>query len=99
MRQLKNEQGFAMVLALLTLVLVTVIGTALIIVSSNVAKTAASERDDQAAFYNAEASTTKLLIDLENIVNKAAEAGKVKADYEATIQIKDEIPSQKKKIV
>lgn len=59
MKQIKNEQGFAMVLALLTLVLVTVIGTALIVVSSNVAKTAASERDDQAAFYIAEAAINK----------------------------------------
>lgn len=59
MKQIKNEQGFAMVLALLTLVLVAVVGTALIVVSSNVAKTAASERDDQAAFYIAEAAINK----------------------------------------
>lgn len=65
MRQLKNEQGFAMVLALLTLVLVTVIGTALIIVSSNVAKTAGNERDDQAAFYNAESKVNKAIADMK----------------------------------
>ena len=69
MRQLKNEQGFAMVLALLTLVLVTVIGTALIIVSSNVAKTAASERDDQAAFYIAEAEINKEIAKLNIVIN------------------------------
>ena len=95
MKQIKNEQGFAMVLALLTLVLVAVVGTALIVVSSNVAKTVASERDDQAAFYSAEASTTKLLIDLENIVNKAAEVAKKEAEKEATISFEDETPSTK----
>lgn len=70
MKQIKNEQGFAMVLALLTLVLVTVIGTALIVVSSNVAKTAASERDDQAAFYSAEAEINKEIVKLNIVVNK-----------------------------
>ena len=69
MKQIKNEQGFAMVLALLTLVLVTVIGTALIVVSSNVAKTAASERDDQAAFYSAEAEINKEIVKLNIVVN------------------------------
>ncbi|KFL44424.1 hypothetical protein CH76_01020 [Lysinibacillus sp. BF-4] len=70
MRQFKNEQGFAMVLALLTLVLVTVIGTALIIVSSNVAKTAASERDDQAAFYIAEAAINKANLEFNEEIRK-----------------------------
>lgn len=51
----KNEHGSTLVVVLLTLVLITVLGMSLFVISSNTLKTSTNERTDQAVFYIAEA--------------------------------------------
>lgn len=85
----KNEQGYALLIVLLTLVLISVLGMSLLTISNNTLKTSANERTDQSLFYIAEAG----LID-----RKAALTKNIKEAYaDAVLAYKKELIENSKK--
>ncbi|MGE7092974.1 hypothetical protein ACQKII_16275 [Lysinibacillus sp. NPDC048646] len=85
----KNEQGYALLIVLLALVLISVLGMSLLTISNNTLKTSANERTDQSLFYIAEAG----LID-----RKAALTKEIKEAYsDAVLEYKKELIENSKK--
>ncbi|TSI10135.1 hypothetical protein [Lysinibacillus sp. BW-2-10] len=66
---LTNERGFSLVIALMTLVVLSVIGISIFSISNNTSKAAEWERDDQAVYYIAEAGLVEAKIDFQIIVD------------------------------
>lgn len=66
-----NEEGFSFLLVFLTIILVTVLGLGLLVVSANSLKTSSHEQEDQAIFYIAEAGLNYEKIKFLKVFNKA----------------------------
>ncbi|KGR74031.1 hypothetical protein [Ureibacillus sinduriensis] len=72
-QNLKNENGYSMLIAFLLLVFVSVIGISLLSLSSNVLKISSSERADQSTYYIAEAGLNREVSSLNNTILKTYE--------------------------
>ncbi|SOB93919.1 Tfp pilus assembly protein PilX [Ureibacillus xyleni] len=68
-KYLKNQDGFSMVIALMTLVLLSIIGISMFSISNNTTKASERERDDQAVYYIAEAGLVNARAEFKDIVN------------------------------
>lgn len=67
----KNEHGSTLLVVLFTLVLISVLGMSLLVISSNTLKTSTNERTDQAVFYIAEAALVERKAKLESEIDTA----------------------------
>jgi len=63
-----NQQGFSLVIALLSLAVLSIVGVSIISISSNTSNAAVMERTDQAVYYIAEAGLIQAKSDLSNII-------------------------------
>nr|WP_106784513.1 polymer-forming cytoskeletal protein [Lysinibacillus timonensis] len=66
-----NEKGYTLVLVLLIFVVFSIVGTGLLIISSNTMKTMDSERDDQSAYYIAEAGLVEVRANINELAKLA----------------------------
>lgn len=66
-----NENGYTLILVLLVFVVLSIVGTGLLVLSSNTLKTMNTERDDQSAFYIAEAGLVEMRTSLHEIAKSA----------------------------
>lgn len=76
----KNSSGFTLVGVLMVLVVLSVLGMSILIITSNLMKISAGERDDQSAFYVAEAGVVEKTYDINEKVNQAFNTIKTKYD-------------------
>lgn len=65
----ENERGFTLIAVLVVLVVLTVLTISVLTVTSNSMKTSTGERDDQSAYYIAEAGATIVMANIEEKVN------------------------------
>lgn len=65
----KNERGFTLVTVLVVLVVLTILATSVLVVTSNSIKMSIGERNDQSAYYIAEAGATIVMASIEEKVN------------------------------
>lgn len=79
--RIKNEQGNMLVFTLLIFVLLAVLGLGLMTTTANTLKNTKTERDDQAAYYIAEAGLVKTRAYVYNQVSTIY--SQIKADYDS----------------
>src|SRR4051812_42718631 len=65
----ENERGFTLIAVLVVLVVLTVLTISVLTVTSNSMKTSTGERNDQSAYYIAEAGATIVMANIEEKVN------------------------------
>ncbi|MFF5993501.1 pilus assembly PilX N-terminal domain-containing protein [Lysinibacillus sp. KU-BSD001] len=68
-KALRNEFGYTALLAIFTVVLISILGISLFTVTTNSMKLSKSEHDDQATYYVAEAGLTVVRHSIENILS------------------------------
>lgn len=78
---LKGQEGYALFLALLALLLLTVLGLSLMTISTNTMNYSVSERGNQSSFYIAEAGLTAKRVEIEKLVEEAFQ--KTQQQFEA----------------
>ncbi len=67
----KSESGYSLIIVLLVLVLLSVLGLSLLNISANTMKSMTNERDDQSAYYIAEAGLNDRKVQLNIELNNA----------------------------
>ncbi|RUL55133.1 pilus assembly PilX N-terminal domain-containing protein [Lysinibacillus antri] len=77
----KNEKGFSMMIALMSVIVLSIIGISMFTISNNTSKAAERERDDQAVYYIAEAGLNHVKVNLiDNINNPSTDSSKSKLE-------------------
>ncbi|KAA0965337.1 hypothetical protein FQ087_03245 [Sporosarcina sp. ANT_H38] len=66
-----NNSGFTLVAVLMVLVVLTVLGLSILMITSNFVKITAGERDDQSVFYVAESGVVDKVYDINEVVKVA----------------------------
>ncbi|WP_419962613.1 pilus assembly PilX N-terminal domain-containing protein [Psychrobacillus sp. BM2] len=67
----RNNSGFTLVGVLMVLVIISVLGISILMITSNFVKVSTGERNDQSVFYIAEAGLTVELDEIENKIQTA----------------------------
>jgi len=77
----KNELGFTLVAVLMVLVVLSVLGVSVLMITSNFVKLSAGERDDQSVFYIAEAGLTVEMAEIEETITEVYNITKTEAEF------------------
>lgn len=78
---IKNSRGYTLIAVLLVLVIFTVLSTAIIGMTVNTANNVRGEREDQSAFYIAEAGLNNTLAKINKLAKEQAEISKDELDF------------------
>lgn len=77
-RILRNQNGYSLAIVLMVLLVFSVLGMSVMVMSMNSVKMSAGEREDQAVFYIAESGAAMVLSEIEEKVKSLSESASIK---------------------
>lgn len=83
-KRLDNQSGYAMIITLLALLLITVIGASLMVMGMNTARITKSERDNQSSYYIAEAGLVEKRAQINEIAKQVYD--ELKQEYDVIVK-------------
>jgi len=92
----KNANGFTLVGVLMVLVVLSVLGVSVLMITSNFVKLSTGERDDQSVFYIAEAGATIVMSEIEEKVKTHSSSSAITTANAFFAKLEAEILSRKK---